>query len=196
MVDSGATHNFITEAEAKRLSLRWEKDAGRMKAVNSATLPIIGLVKRTMIKLGGWSGLVDFVVVKMDDFDVVLGMEFLLEHQVIPMPLAKCLAIIGSAPFVVQTDLRQPNGLKMISAMQLKKGLTRDEPTFMAIPLDSSENLGETVSKDILCVLEKYHTVIPDSFSKSLPPRRMIDHEIELVPRAKLLRRMLIVWRL
>ncbi|TYK19787.1 gag-asp_proteas domain-containing protein [Cucumis melo var. makuwa] len=55
----------------------------------------------------------------MDDFDVVLGMEFLLEHQVIPMPSAKCLAITGSFPTVVQADIRQPNGFKMISAMQL-----------------------------------------------------------------------------
>ncbi|KAA0063458.1 uncharacterized protein E5676_scaffold110G00320 [Cucumis melo var. makuwa] len=185
MVDSGATHNFITEAEAKRLNLLWKKDAGRMKAVNSAALPIIGLVKRTMIRLGGWSGLVDFVVVKMDDFDVVLGMEFLLEHQVIPMPLAKCLVITGPTPSVVQTDLRQPDGLKMISAMQLKKGLSRDEPTFMAIPLNSSENSGETVPKEIVRVLEKYRDVMPDSLPKSLPPRRMIDHEIELVPGAK-----------
>ncbi|TYK31692.1 uncharacterized protein E5676_scaffold398G00580 [Cucumis melo var. makuwa] len=45
MVDSGATHNLITKAEAKCLNLRWEKDAGRMKAANSAALPIIGLVK-------------------------------------------------------------------------------------------------------------------------------------------------------
>ncbi|KAA0053609.1 reverse transcriptase [Cucumis melo var. makuwa] len=121
----------------------------------------------------------------MDDFDVVLEMEFLLEHQVIPMPLAKCLVIIGSTPSVVQTDLRQPDGLKMISAMQLKKGLSRDEPTFMAIPLDSLENLGETVPKEIMRVLEKYRDVMPDSLPKSLPPRRMIDHEIELVPWAK-----------
>ncbi|KAA0063712.1 uncharacterized protein E6C27_scaffold329G002350 [Cucumis melo var. makuwa] len=185
MVDSGATHNFITEAEAKRLNLRWEKDAGRMKAVNSAALPIIGLVKRTMIRLGGWSGLVNFVVVKMDDFDVVLGMEFLLEHQVIPMPLAKCFVITGPTPSVVQTDLRQPDGLKMISAMQLKKGLSRDEPTFMAIPLNSSENIGEKVPKEIMRVLEKYRDVMPDSLPKSLPPRRMIDHEIELVLAAK-----------
>ncbi|KAA0060093.1 uncharacterized protein E6C27_scaffold39G00090 [Cucumis melo var. makuwa] len=185
MVDSGVTHNFITEAKAKRLNLRWEKDAGRMKAVNSAALPIIGLVKRTTIRLGGWSGLVDFVVVKIDDFDVVLGMEFLLEHQVILMPLAKCLVITGSTPSVVQVDLRQPDGLKMISAMQLKKGLSRDEPTFMAIPLNSSENSGETDPKEIMHVLEKYRDVMPDSLPKSLPPRRMIDHEIELVPGAK-----------
>ncbi|KAA0065560.1 uncharacterized protein E5676_scaffold1212G00210 [Cucumis melo var. makuwa] len=81
MVDSGATHNFKIEAEVRRLRLRWEKDSGRMKALNSIALPIVGLVKQTMIMLGGWKGLVDFVVVKMDDFDVVLEMEFLLEHQ-------------------------------------------------------------------------------------------------------------------
>ncbi|KAA0043310.1 Asp_protease_2 domain-containing protein [Cucumis melo var. makuwa] len=123
MLDSSATHNFIIEAEARRLRLHWEMDSERMKAVNSVALPIIGLVKRTVIKLGGWKGPIDFVVVKMDDFDVVLGMEFLLEHQVIPMPSAKCLVIIGSFPTVMQVDIRQPNGFKMISTMQLNKSL-------------------------------------------------------------------------
>ncbi|KAL0556481.1 hypothetical protein IC582_004995 [Cucumis melo] len=101
------------------------------------------------------------------------------------MPLTKCLVITGSTPSAVQTDLRQPYGLKMISAMQLKKGLSRDEPTFMASPLNSSENSGETVPKEIMRVLEKYHDVMLNSLPKSLPPRRMIDHEIELVLGAK-----------
>ncbi|TYK02128.1 gag-asp_proteas domain-containing protein [Cucumis melo var. makuwa] len=106
MIDSGATHNFITEAEARRLRLRWEKDSERMKVVNFIALPIVGLVKRTMIKLGGWKGPVDFVVVKMDDFDVVLGIEFLLEHQVILMSSARCLLITGSFPTVVHASIR------------------------------------------------------------------------------------------
>ena len=67
-----------------------KKDTGKMKVVNSTALPVVGIVKRAEIQLGGWSGFVDFVVVGMDDFDVVLGMEFLLEHQVIMMPAAKC----------------------------------------------------------------------------------------------------------
>ena len=61
-----------------------------MKVVNSTALPITGVVKRTVVKLREWSGRADFVIVKMDDFDIVLGMEFLFEHKVIPMPLAKC----------------------------------------------------------------------------------------------------------
>ena len=155
-MDSGATHNFIAEVEARRLNLCWEKDAGKMKVVNSARLPITRLIKRTTMRMGEWSGLIDLMVAKMDDFDVVLGMEFLLEHQVIPMPLAKCLVITRTTPTVVQTEIRQPDGIKMISTMQLKKGLARDEPTFMAIPLESLESPGKTVPKDIMCVLEKY----------------------------------------
>ncbi|KAA0059228.1 Importin subunit alpha-2 [Cucumis melo var. makuwa] len=30
-IDSGATHNFITEAEARRLNLHWEKDTWRIR---------------------------------------------------------------------------------------------------------------------------------------------------------------------
>ncbi|KAA0059143.1 uncharacterized protein E6C27_scaffold430G00550 [Cucumis melo var. makuwa] len=185
MVDSGATHNFITEAEARRLGLRWERDSGKMKAVNSIALPIVGLVKRTTIKLGGWRGPVDFVVVKMDDFDVVLGMEFLLEHQVIPMPSAKCLAITGSFPTVVQADIRQPNGFRMISAMQLDESRAQGEPPSVEILLGALEKPGETVPKDTLCVPEKRHGVMPSSWPKSSSRRRRTDHGKEPPSEAK-----------
>ncbi|KAA0038934.1 uncharacterized protein E5676_scaffold227G00710 [Cucumis melo var. makuwa] len=176
MIDSGVIYNFITEAEAGRLRLRWEKDSRRMKAVNFIVLPIVGLVKRTTMKLGEWKDPVDFVVVKMDDFDVVLGMEFLLEHQVIPMPSVECLVITRSFPTVVQVDIRQPSGFKMISVMQLDKNLAQGEPTSMAILLEALGKLGKTVSKDTLCVPEKYHGVMPNSWPKSLSTRKTIDH--------------------
>ncbi|KAA0039512.1 Asp_protease_2 domain-containing protein [Cucumis melo var. makuwa] len=108
-----------------------------MKVVNSIALPIVGLVKQTMMKLGGWKGLADFVVVKMDDFDLVLGMEFLLEHKVISMPSTKCLVIIRYLPTIVRADIRQPNGFKTTSVMQLDKNPAREEPKFVAILLEA-----------------------------------------------------------
>ena len=89
LIDSGATHNFIADQEAQRLGLSIGKDLGKMKAVNSEALPIVRVSKGVPFKIGDWTGELDLVVVRMDDFDVVLGMEFLLEHKVIPMPLAK-----------------------------------------------------------------------------------------------------------
>ncbi|KAA0054480.1 Asp_protease_2 domain-containing protein [Cucumis melo var. makuwa] len=185
MVDSGATHNFITEVEARHLRLHWKKDSERMKVVNFVALSIVGLVKRTMMKLGGWKGPVDFVVVKMDNFDVVLGMEFLLEHQVILMPSAKCLVITGFFPTVVRADIRQPNRFKTILVIQLNKNPARVEPTFVAILLEAWGKPKETVLKDTMCVLEKYHGMMPNSRLKSLLPRRMIDHMIELLLEAQ-----------
>ena len=178
MVDFGATHNFITETEARQLNLRWERDTGKMKVVNSAALPITGVAKRVVVKLGEWSGPADFLIFKKDDFDVVLGMEFLLEHKVIPMSLAKCLVITRSTPTVVQTNIKQPNGVKMITALQLKKGLAHDEPTFMAILVESVKTEGETAPKAIQFVLE-------ECLPKSLPSRRGINYEIELLLGAK-----------
>jgi len=58
-------------------------------------------------------------------------MEFLLEHKVIPMPLAQSLVVRRSNPTVVQA---RKSGVRMRKALQLKKGLNREEPTFMAIP--------------------------------------------------------------
>ncbi|KAA0042351.1 Asp_protease_2 domain-containing protein [Cucumis melo var. makuwa] len=110
-----------------------------------------------MVKLGGWKGPIDFVVVKMDDFDVILGIEFLLEHQVIPMPSAKCLVTIGVFSLVVEVDIRQPNGFKMILAMKLDKNHAQKEPPSVAILLGALRKLGETVPKDTLCVPKKYH---------------------------------------
>lgn len=59
----------------------------------------------------------------MDDFDEVLGMKFLLEHKVIPIPLAKCLVITRCMPTIVHTKIKQSNEMEIISAFQLKKSV-------------------------------------------------------------------------
>ncbi|KAA0033953.1 RNA-directed DNA polymerase-like protein [Cucumis melo var. makuwa] len=71
---------------------------------------------------------------------------------------------------VMLVDIRQLNGFKRISAMQLDKSLIREEPTSVAILLEALVKPGEIVSKDTMCVLEKCHGVMPNSWPKSLPP--------------------------
>ncbi|TYK27988.1 RNA-directed DNA polymerase-like protein [Cucumis melo var. makuwa] len=121
----------------------------------------------------------------MDDFDVVLGMVFLLEHQVIPIPSARCLVITESFPTIVQAEIRQPNRFKMISAMRLDENCAQGEPPFVEIPLGASEKLRETVPEDTLCVSKKYHGVMPNSWPKSSLKRRRTDHGIEPPSEAK-----------
>ena len=95
MVDTGATHNFISKGEARKLGLKLEKDSGCMKVVNSKAFTTAGVVKQVLVKLGSWQGRTNFLVAQMDDFDVVLGMEFLMAHHVIPVLATNSLMIMG-----------------------------------------------------------------------------------------------------
>ena len=67
----------MTKIEAKYLNILWHRDTGKMKIINLAALPLLGVVKRTPIKLWTWTGQIDFVIVKMDNFDIVLGIDII-----------------------------------------------------------------------------------------------------------------------
>ena len=58
------------------------------------------------MNIGTWEGTTDLIAVKMDDFDVILGMEFLAEKGVIPIPSTGSLLIMGKKPAVVPTKVK------------------------------------------------------------------------------------------
>ncbi|XP_062107132.1 uncharacterized protein LOC133818349 [Humulus lupulus] len=185
MIDTGATYNFFSELEAKRLGLKLEKDVGRMKAVNSKALATTGVAKGVKVKIDTWEGQTDLVVVHMDNFDVVLGMEFLTEKCAIPIPATGSLLIMGETPSMVPAKVIPPPGVKLLSALQFKKGVKKQEPTYVAVPTVFEETVEEIVPLEITRVLKMNGDVMLDKLPNDLPPRRGIDHQIELVPGAK-----------
>ncbi|GJW10521.1 acetyl-CoA acetyltransferase, cytosolic 1-like protein [Tanacetum coccineum] len=76
LVDTGASHNFISVDEAKRLGLETTKDSGWIKAVNGGAKAISGVARGMKTKIGGWEGELDLSVVPIDDYQLVLRMEF------------------------------------------------------------------------------------------------------------------------
>ena len=62
MVDTSATHNLISEGEAKKLGLKLEKDLSHMKIVNSKSFTTIRMVKQVTIKFGSLQRRANFVV--------------------------------------------------------------------------------------------------------------------------------------
>ncbi|KAL2248728.1 UNVERIFIED_CONTAM: Transposon Tf2-11 polyprotein [Sesamum indicum] len=170
MIDTGASHNYLASAEVARLGLVLEKGVGRVKAINSAAQPIAGVAKSVLIKVGAYEGKTNLSVVAMDDFKLILGLEFLRDTRTAVLPHADSLMMLGAKP-------------KNLSAMQFEKGHKQDEISYLGTlcfeemeevsgptPGGSKELLGE--SKDVM----------PDELPRKLPPKRAVDHEIELVP--------------
>ncbi|GJV02083.1 putative nucleotidyltransferase, ribonuclease H [Tanacetum coccineum] len=164
LVDSGATHNFVADDEAKRLGINVAKGSRTIKAINSPAKAIHGVAKDVLAKIGEWEGTIDFSVVPMDDFKVVLGLEFL------------------DKTCMVSTERDAKSGAKTFSAMQFKKGFNKSEPCYLAVTrLETDEGSSKVeVPKVIERVLDEFKDVMPKELPKKLPPRREVDHTIEL----------------
>lgn len=57
-----------------------------MKTVNSEPVAVCGQANNVEVRLGNWRGSVNFTVVPMDDYDIVLSMEFLDRVKAVPVP--------------------------------------------------------------------------------------------------------------
>ncbi|KAK3010781.1 hypothetical protein RJ639_012001 [Escallonia herrerae] len=117
MVDTGATHNYISSTEVERLGLTLEKGCGRVKAINSAAQPVAGIARSVLIKIGPYEGRTNFSVVIMDDFKLILGLEFLRDTKTTVMPCSNSLVMLGNKPCVIPT-ISSRAGERSISALQ------------------------------------------------------------------------------
>ena len=102
LVESGATHNFMKDSVSKRLVLKLEEYLNAIKAVISKVAKVIGKAKDILVRLSDWSGMIGFMVVPLDDFDVVLGKDFLRAAKAAPVTYVNSMVIfLGNEPIVV-----------------------------------------------------------------------------------------------
>lgn len=141
MVDTGATHNFITETEAARLGLKITPWDGWIKTVNASARRLGGVAKDVDMVLGARKGPVDFSVAPMDDFQVVLGMDFMRKVSAVVMSSFNSVCIFNKdSPCMIAGTSGPKAKTKQLSAMQIAKGAKKGEPTFHPL-------FGKTVTK-------------------------------------------------
>jgi hypothetical protein len=191
MLDSGATHTFVADRLVKELGLRLSDSHTSMKAVNSKAQRIAGMSYDVPIMLDQWRGKQDVLVVSLDDYDIILGLDFLRKAKVVLMPYLNGMMIAseGCPCFVPCCNIAAANvvkrGKSVVSAIAIDKALRKGGEVFLATIVDEKADCCGEVPKEIASVLQQFEDVMPPQLPKKLPPRRAIDHRIELVPGAK-----------
>lgn len=184
MIGTGATDIFMPESKAKELKLALRKGSKSFKTVNSKEIPTIGVVRDMELQLGQWVGKETIKVIPLDDYDLVLGIDFLDRNKAVLFLHGDYITLAGPRSASIVPVQREQQA-KTLSAMQLAQGLKRDEPTFL-----EALKMEETVSKvevpaRVGEILATFEDVMPTELPKKLPPRREVDHGIELIEGAK-----------
>lgn len=135
MMDIGATHNFINEGTATQSGLSAGKHASRVKVINSQARSVAGRVVDVPIQLGKWQGKTDLLVVTLDAFELILGMEFLKTSKAIIVPHLGGLLIMDSkTPCLVEGVITEKKGKDvMLSTHQLAHGLKNGEQPLLLL---------------------------------------------------------------
>ena len=104
-----------------------------------------------------------------------------------PLHFLRSMAILKEEkPCMVPTGTEGTPKTPMLSTIQVKKGLKREEVTYLAtLKEERNDGSGEPMPKEIKGVLDEFKDVMPLELPKRLPPRREEDHKIELELRAK-----------
>ncbi|XP_073105641.1 uncharacterized protein [Elaeis guineensis] len=191
MADTGATHNFMTERTAHELGLKVTKSSSKIKAVNSVARDVAGIAAGVQVSLGSWTGVLSFTIVTLDDFDIILGIEFFVQAKAALLPhLGGFMLLHEEYPCFISSVANPParNGGTsgaMLSALQVKHGLRRGEAAFLVSLVERKEGVMAEVPNEVADPLQKYADLMPAELPKELPPRRTTDHKIKLVPGVK-----------
>ena len=121
LVDTGASSLFLADRTARKLGLKVVRKAGSIKTVNSREVSISGLAHGVDVRLGGWSGKETVTVVPMDDYDVVLGLDFLVRIKAMLIPYADYLCILDPrCQRLVPVRKEMGTGAGMLSSIERK----------------------------------------------------------------------------
>ena len=70
----------------------------------------------------------------------------------------------------------------MLSVIQFSKGVRKEEPAFLAAMVGDEPTESKEIPPELGQVLTEFKDVMPAELPKILPPKREIDHKIDLVP--------------
>jgi len=186
LVDSGATGSFVSSSLVKKLKLNLRQSRTIVRWVEGSSCESLGTVTLPFSLLEK-SHAVDCAVLDMK-YDCVLGASWLSSQNVSTDWGTGVLRFKGHMGEVklIKREVDQPTAsaakIEVISVMQLRSVAKEDE-VFLGFLSDPSDEPtpGPEPDHRISALLREFHDVFPDDLPARLPPKRALDHKVELI---------------
>lgn len=172
--------------EACRLELRLVQSANCIKVVNLAAITPFGLARGIATKVSQQQDMLDFLILQMGNFDVILGADFAVCAKVgIFMHYNGLIICKGDQPCFMQGSPREATKSQLISAIQLKATCGPKVDTFLVTLMEVEENpmASSITDPQVSLLIQEFKYVMPSKLPATLPLRHEIEHAIELLPK-------------
>ncbi|PKA48706.1 RNA-directed DNA polymerase like [Apostasia shenzhenica] len=177
LFDSGASHSFISESIIQKLQL----ETCPLDEVLHVALPTgitieVKLFVKVKIKIKNKEFWAELIVVPIIEFDVILGMNWLSDNQVIIDCREKKIKVhIPESSDVVYYGYGRK--IPIVSAIQAHQLVRKGCEAYLAIALNVKS---EPVKIQVIPIVKEYPDVFPEDLM-GLPPNREVELPIELI---------------
>ncbi|KAJ0541532.1 putative nucleotidyltransferase, Hydrolase [Helianthus annuus] len=183
LFDSGADTSY-TSVKVSKLLKRAPTPLNTKHVVelaNGKSLEATQVVRGCSIVLAGQVFSIDLIPIVLGSFDIVIGMDWLSQHQAEILCSKKIIRIprSGQEPLEVQGD-KSGAVVGIISFLKAQKCLRKGHTAILALVTDASTK--EKKLEDIP-VVRDFPQVFPEDLP-GLPPHRQVEFQIELAPGA------------
>ncbi|XP_040935920.1 uncharacterized protein [Gossypium hirsutum] len=122
---------------------------------------------------------VDLMIMPFGDFDVILGMDWLLEHEVILDCYKKKFIVQNESEDTIEVNgIRTSGSIRIVSAIKASKLLHRGCNAFLAYVINSDSVESQCSKIQTVC---EFFDVFPEELP-GLPPDRKVEFVIEVYP--------------
>ena len=197
LIDSGASTSFIDAKFVQQYQLQLQALTKANLTVKLATGKRVHIKERTTntsIEIDSYTDQVKFMVVPLGECDAILGMTWLkrinpdidwrtgnltFQHQ------GKTHSLLSNstpAAPATPTTSKSHSLCQLVSAKAINKIFRKNqaECLILASVLQDEQAPSNHTSKEAREILAEFSDVFPDNLPQALPPRRDVDHRIEL----------------
>ena len=181
LVDSGATHSFISREFIERVGIEMKPTECSMVVSHPTGDSRIAnrVYMGSKVTIASHEFEADLIVLDIHDFDIILGMDWLAKHRAIVDCYRKEIQFSQPGePEVIFCGERKILSISLISVIQANKMLRKACQGYLVYAIESANS---EIQLAKVPVVNEFFDVFPEDLP-GLPPDREIEFEIELAP--------------
>ncbi|KAE8664148.1 Detected protein of unknown function [Hibiscus syriacus] len=181
LLDNGSTHSYVSSSVSRNLQISIENTKNTVTVTSPVGQAVLvnKVFRRCPLEVQGEIFLADLMELPLEEFDLILGMDWLNKHKVnLDCEYKRATLKTSDGRTVVLIGERRGYLSNIVSAMEIDRMIRKGYETFIACILNT---------KGALSTIEEIRTVseFPDFFPEELPglpPDREVEFEIETYP--------------